>query len=94
MYYPFDDWNFDHFEQSKHHLKKYDAILYNKRTDKKAVVPFGAKGYDQYFDQALGIYANFDHLDETRRKRYRNRHKKWLKDGYYSPAWFSWNYLW
>ena len=94
MYYSFDDWRLDHFRGSKHHLKKYDAILQHKRTGKQAVVPFGQKGYDQYHDQALGLYENFDHFDKKRRKLYRNRHKKWLKEGYYSPAWCSWNYLW
>lgn len=94
MYYSMDDWRFSHFEKSKRHMKKYDAIIENKRTNKIVRVPFGALTYEQYHDKALGLYSDYNHFDETRRKLYRNRHKKWLKDRYYSPAYFSWRYLW
>lgn len=94
MYYSMDDYKFSHFEKSRRHMKKYDAIIEHKRTNKQVRIPFGAIGYDQYDDQALGLYDDYNHYDSRRRKLYRNRHKKWLKDGFYSPSYFSWRYLW
>jgi len=47
------------------------------------------------------LYSDLDHLDEARRKRYRERHSKiLLKDGTPAyknkeqPSYFSYNYLW
>ena len=34
------------------------------------------------------------HNDEERRKNYRKRHQIYLKEGYYSLGFFSFNYLW
>ena len=65
-------------------------------------VQFGAKGYQQYKDQTpLRLYKKSDHGDAKRRDRYRKRHGALrCKNGElcikkkYSPAWFSWHFLW
>lgn len=80
---------------------KYTAIMPDGRK-----VNFGHKDYEHYRDsvprtQGGGIWAHKDHGDLARRKRYRARHSGVLsKDGrpayriQYSPAWFSYYYLW
>jgi hypothetical protein len=59
-------------------------------------VQFGAKGYAQYRDATpLKLYTRLDHGDSARRAQYRARHGA---QGYhktpFTPAWFSWHYLW
>jgi len=81
--------------------KKYKVILYQNIDDyyqQKSwkTVQFGAKGYQQYQDSTpLKLYSSEDHLDESRRDNYRARHgAQGYQENQYSPAWFSWNYLW
>jgi hypothetical protein len=95
MYYSFEDYKFKSFEKSDTLNKKYNAILLNKTTKKEIRVPFGDSNYGQYKDStSLGLYSKNDTLDKKRRELYRLRHKKDLKDGYYSPGYFSYFYLW
>lgn len=69
---------------------------------KPKYVSFGHQDYEQYKDNTpLKLYKHKDHLDKERRKQYRDRHMKILTfDGTpaykvkYSPAWFSFYYLW
>lgn len=80
---------------------KYTAIM---KDGKK--VNFGHKSYQQYKDSVPksmggGLYSHKNHGDELRRKNYRARHSGIkLKNGglayktKYSPAWFSYYYLW
>jgi hypothetical protein len=82
------------FTKSTNPNKKYDIVVDGKK------ISFGAAGYQQYHDK-IGLYSNLDHKDVKRRQAYRNRHSKiLLADGRpaykvrYTPAWFSWNYLW
>lgn len=82
------------FIKSTNPKKKY-MIKHNNRW-----IHFGAKGYQHYHDK-IGLYSNLDHNDKKRRANYRNRHSKIMtKDGQYaykikySPAWYSWHYLW
>jgi hypothetical protein len=82
------------FKKSTKSGKKY-MITINGKT-----IHFGASGYQQYHDK-IGLYSSLDHGDLNRRKRYRDRHKKiYNKFGVpsyrvkYTPAWFSWHYLW
>lgn len=80
------------FEKSHTKGKKYDAIVLTD-TGKEKRVPFGAIGYQQYKDKALGLYSKLDHLDKKRRDNYRNRHRgENLKK--FSPGYFAWKYLW
>lgn len=82
------------FQKSHLHHKKYDAILENKKTKRISKMPFGSTSYQQYKDNVLGLYSHLDHGDKERRKRFRARHKDFLRSGYYSPSHFSIFYLW
>lgn len=75
--------------------KKYKVKLYRDGEFWKTV-SFGDDRYQQYQDQTpIKYYANKDHLDESRRANYRSRHgAQGYQERKYSPAWFSWNYLW
>lgn len=74
---------------------KYTAILPNGTK-----VNFGDKNYEHFKDSVPkelggGIWSFKDHNDKSRRDNYIKRHSA---EGYhkvkYSPAWFSYNYLW
>ena len=72
----------------------YDAILLDN-SGKFIIVPFGDKRYENYQDKTkLNLYPHLIHGDKERRKRYRSRHKVYLKKGYFSPSYFSFHYLW
>lgn len=81
--------------------KKYTAILPDGKR-----VNFGDRRYQHYKDVVPkrlggGIWSKKDHLDRERRKNYRRRHgalkckngKKCISIRY-SPAWFSYYFLW
>jgi hypothetical protein len=58
-------------------------------------IPFGDKRYSNYRDKTgLNLYPNLIHNDKERRKRFRARHLKFLKKGFYSPSYFSYYVLW
>jgi hypothetical protein len=81
--------------------KKYTAILPNGKK-----VHFGHRDYQHYRDSVPkklggGKWSHKDHLDPKRRTNYRKRHGGMIcKDGVkciskrYSPAWFSYYFLW
>ena len=95
MYYSFEDYKFKSFEKSDVLNKKYNAILINTKTKKEIRVPFGDSRYGQYKDSTgLGLYSSKNTLDKDKKKNYRLRHAKDLKDGFYSPGHFSFYYLW
>ena len=54
-YYPKAEYVFIRFERSHILTKKYNAVLENKATGRLVTVPFGATGYAQYKDRALGV---------------------------------------
>jgi hypothetical protein len=86
-------YKFVKFQVSTSKGKKYDAILINKITKKEKKVSFGAIGYQQFRDKALGRYKKDDHNDETRRRLYRQRHAG--EDNYkFSSGYFAMKYLW
>jgi hypothetical protein len=80
---------------------KYTAILPDGRR-----VHFGHVDYQHYKDsvpvaQGGGVWKHLNHLDPKRRKNYRTRHAGMVcKNGVqcisikYSPAWFSYYFLW
>lgn len=84
--------------------KKYKAIF--EIDGKKKTVQFGHKDYEQYRDSVPkrmggGLWSHKNHGDEVRREKYRRRHgSRTCTDGTkcidkkYSPAWFSYHYLW
>ncbi len=75
--------------------KKYKVVIY-KSKKKWKTIQFGDNRYEQYRDSTpLKLYSHLDHLDKKRRKNYKARHgKKGFQNIKYTPAWFSWNYLW
>lgn len=75
--------------------KKYKVTLY-ANNNKWKTVTFGDKRYEQYYDATpLQLYASQNHFDEKRRANYRARHgAQGYQNVKYSPAWFSWNFLW
>lgn len=80
--------------------KKYTAIVKGRR------VSFGHRDYEHYRDAVPkrlggGKWSHKDHRNTSRRANYRKRHGALrCKDGRrcvavrYSPAWFSWHFLW
>ena len=95
VYYKKTDYKLLGYRKSKTKHKKYDAILENKTTKTIHTVPFGDKKYSNYRDlTGLNLYPNLLHGDKKRRILYRARHKKDLKEGYYSPGYFSYFILW
>ena len=92
-YYSKKEYKLLGYEKATRKGKKYNAILENKKTKKLKHIPFGAIGYENYHDlTGLNLYPT--HNDPKRRKLYRARHKKDLKQGYYSPGYFSYFILW
>ncbi len=89
-------------EWSRGSSKKKYRVRITFKNGKKKTVQFGHKDYQQYKDSMpLKLYSSKNHGDKDRRRRYKVRHCKIKrKDGrnackvMYTPAWFSWNYLW
>ena len=89
------DYKFLKFEKSNTKNKKYDAVLQNKKTKREKRLPFGSAQYSQFYDKTgLNLYTHLDHNDQIRRRKYIQRHTNFVKDGYYSPGYFSLYYLW
>ena len=83
------------FEKSRVKDKMYAAILENKLTGRERIVNFGSKSYENYRDKTgLNLYPQLIHGDSKRRALYRARHKNNVHSGFYSPAYFSYYYLW
>jgi len=94
-YYSKNDYKLIGYKKSNTKNKMYDGILQNKQTGRTVSIPFGDKRYENYQDKTgLNLYPQLIHNDKERRRLYRLRHKKDLKDGYYSAGMFSWNLLW
>jgi len=95
VYYKKSDYKLLGYEKSTRKNKMYDAILQKKSDNKIIRVPFGDIRYENYQDlTGLNLYQHLIHGDKERRKRYQNRHKVFLKNGYYSPSYFSYHCLW
>jgi hypothetical protein len=85
--------------------KKYKVIIPLKNGKNKTVL-FGSSQYEHYHDMVPknlggGIWTHKDHNDKKRRDSYRKRHGALTcKNGEkcisvkYSPAWFSYHFLW
>ena len=94
-YFPKTEFSLKKFQKSNRKNKKYDAVLINKINNKFVNVPFGDSRYEQYKDNTgLKLYSSKDHGDKKRRDSYKSRHSKDVREGYYSPGYFSLNYLW
>jgi hypothetical protein len=96
VFYSDKQYKFVKFERSKNLEAKYDAILENKQNKRRVRVPFGNRSYEQWRDTTgLKLYSHLDHNDQRRRASYRARHgAQGYQNRKYSPAYFSWNFLW
>ena len=95
MYYSKKEYKFIKFEKSDKLNKKYNAIIENKKSKKRIKIPFGAIGFEQYFDKTgLNLYKHLNHNDKNRRRLYKSRHTVFIKPGYYSPGQMSMDFLW
>jgi len=96
VFYSDKKYRFVKFQRSKNMKSKYDAILENKQNKRRVRVPFGDRSFEQYRDATgLKLYSNLDHNDPKRRASYRKRHgAQGYQNRKYSPAFFSWNFLW
>jgi hypothetical protein len=79
---------------SKKKLKKYDVYH-----DGVYLTSFGAirpngQPYEQYEDKISDYYSEYNHYDDRRRANYRKRHKHTNINSIFSPAYWSWHYLW
>lgn len=83
------------YEKATRANKMYNGVLQNKKTGQLVRVPFGDNKMENYQDKTgLNLYPELIHNDKERRKRFRARSKGYLRDGYYSPSWFSYYILW
>ena len=74
MFYSKKDYKFVKFEKSHIKIKKYNAVIQNKKTGREVRIPFGARGYEHYKDSTdLKLYSSKDHGDHKRRKNYTNK---------------------
>jgi hypothetical protein len=94
VYYLIKEHTLEGFEKSNTKNKMYDAILRNSN-GRKFRVPFGDSTMENFQDKTrLNLYPQLIHGDEKRRKSFRARASGFVKNGYYSPGYFSLNYLW
>ena len=95
VYLSMEDYKLLGFRKSQKQYKKYDAILKNINNDKIKYMPFGDNRYENFRDlTGLDLYPEKIHNDNKRRKLYKSRHRHFLKSGFYSPAFFSFFFLW
>ena len=95
MYYNKKDYILKGFEKSTRKHKMYNALIQHRKTKRIIKIPFGSALHSNYQDlSGLNLYPHLIHGDPERRRRYRARHRVYIKDGYYSPSYFSWSVLW
>lgn len=93
--YPKSEYKFLRFEKANANDKMYSAILKEKSTGIERTLNFGSKSYENYGDKTgLNLYPQLIHGDSKRRASYRARHKNNVDRECYSPAYFSYYYLW
>lgn len=94
-YFSMENYKFIKFEKASAKDKKYSAIIKNINTGRTKRINFGDKNYQHYFDRTpLKLYSHLNHKDAKRRKNYKSRHTGFIKKGFYSPSYFSMEYLW
>lgn len=94
--YPFKEYKFMGFKQSSDIKYKYEAIIMNRKTGRKILIPFGyGKKANQYSDMVpLGLYIHLNDNNEEKRQKWR---EKKIKEGYklygFSPYYFEYYFL-
>ena len=95
MYYSKSEYKLVKYQKSTRKGKMYDAILKNKETGRQVKVAFGDSTMENYWDKTgLNSYPHLIHGDKKRRDNYRSRARGRVKEGYYSPSYFSYYVLW
>jgi hypothetical protein len=95
MYLSKRDYTFVRFQKSKKAKKMYDAVLMNNSTKKEKKLSFGQNDMGNYQDKTgLNLYPKLIHGDPVRRKAFKARFAHYLKDDYYSSAYYSYYFLW
>jgi hypothetical protein len=88
-------YSINNFYKSPIKNKKYRVALVHKITGKIKLIDFGSATYAHFRDTTpVKLYKHLDHGDKERRRRYKARHKGFIKSGYYSPGYFSMRFLW
>ena len=94
-YYKKTEYNFLGFQKSARKNKMYDALIINKKTGKIKKISFGDNTMGNYRDKTgLNLYPHLIHGDKKRRALFHARHKGFIREGYYSPSFFSYYFLW
>lgn len=94
-YYSKKEYKLLGFRKSDRNYKKYYALLEHRLNKNLVRIHFGDNRYQHYKDiTGLNDYIHLNHNDNTRRQAYIRRHNKDIRDGYYSPGYFSLKYLW
>lgn len=94
-YFHKTEWGVIKIYPSDSKYKKYSTVLKNNETGKTRLLHWGDSRYPQYKDTTgFQTYTHLDHLDNDRKKRYIKRHRHFIKEGYFSPGYFSMKYLW
>lgn len=95
VYYDKKNYSFTRFERSHKKEKKYNAVIRNNKNGREVRIPFGDSTMEHYKDSTgLGLWEHKNHQDNKRRDLFRKRHCGFLRTGYYSPSYFSINFLW
>jgi hypothetical protein len=95
--FPMSEYKFVRFQKSKAKNKKYSAIIKKKDGDnpREYILNFGDKRYQQFEDTTgLKLYSSLNHFDNKRKDNYHSRHSKNVKQGIFSPTYFSMEFLW
>ena len=95
MYYSKAEYKLVRYQKSTRKGKMYDAILKKKETGREVKVSFGDNTMENYWDKTgLNLYPHLIHGDKKRRENYKSRARGRVKEGYYSPSYFSYYVLW
>lgn len=95
MYYSKQEYKLVGFRKSTRKGKMYDAILENKETKRLKHIAFGDNQMENYHDKTgLNLYPSLIHGNTKRRDNYRKRARGKVKNGFYSPSYFSYFFLW
>ena len=95
VYYFKKDYKLLGFKKSNYKNKMYNAVLQNNKNNKIINIQFGDKLYENYQDKTgLNLFPYLIHNDSKRRNNYRARSVGKVRNEFYSPSYFSYNYLW
>ena len=95
MFYKMSEYSFVKYEKSSRKDKKYNAVLKCKLNKRIVKIPFGSLSYTNYRDKTkLNLYPHLINNDPEKRRLYKLRHNKDLREGYYSAGYFSYWVLW